>query len=59
MKQLENKDVSLVHSMIPLVSKVIDWKIYRNSFNLIILGIMHYEIECYRRTVTAFGTWIH
>jgi len=24
MKQLENKDVSLVHSMIPLVSEVID-----------------------------------
>jgi len=28
MKQLENKDVSLVHSMIPLVSQVIDCKIY-------------------------------
>lgn len=28
MKQLENKDVSLVHSMIPLVSQVFDCNIY-------------------------------
>lgn len=65
MKQLENKDVSLVHSMIPLVSQVFDCNIYiyiyiyRHLFNLIFLGIVHNEIKCYHRTVTAFRTRIY
>lgn len=56
MKRLENKDISLVHSMIPLVSD--SWRhselIFRHlpgsqTFCFLILGLLHHEAEQFLR----------